>query len=110
MDFPEAVAKKLPPKRKVPCTLLGRLAVDQRYRNLNYGCALLFHALAKAREISRDVASFAVIVDAKNDKSKHFYQKYDFQEFRDAPLRLFITIKGLEGKLKVWPDKARPTG
>jgi GNAT superfamily N-acetyltransferase len=100
MDFPERLAKKLPPKRKVPCTLLGRLAVDQRHRGLNYGSALLFHALNKAKSISLEIASFAVIVDARNENAKKFYQKFDFLPFKDAPLRLFIAIKGLEQKLK----------
>jgi GNAT superfamily N-acetyltransferase len=99
-DLPKPEAKKLPPKRKVPCTLLGRLAVDRRHQGMNYGAALLFHALNKAEAISREIASFAVIVDAKDENAARFYQKYDFTPFDAAPLRLFIPIKGLKHKLK----------
>jgi GNAT superfamily N-acetyltransferase len=98
-DFPGKVAKKLPSKRKIACTLLGRLAVDKRFRNLGYGSSLLYHALLKTVAISKEIASFAVIVEAKDEKAKRFYQKHDFLELEDAPLRLFITVKGIEQKL-----------
>ena len=99
-ELPEQTSKKLPSKRKVACTLLGRLAVDKRYRGQGYGEKLLFHALNKALAISKEIASFAVIVDAKDENAKRFYQKYDFLSLKDMPLRLYIPMKGLEQKLK----------
>ena len=100
-ELPEITGKKLPSKRKVACTLLGRLAVDRRYQGQGYGKELLFHALNKALVISKEIASFAVIVDAKDEKAKHFYQKYDFLSLNDTPFRLYIPMKGLEQKLKL---------
>ena len=91
-ELPEQASKKLPPKRKVACTLLGRLAVDRRYQGQRYGEKLLFHALNKALAISKEIASFAVIVDAKNEEAKRFYQKYDFLSLKDMPLRLYIIL------------------
>ena len=44
-ELPDNVAKKLPSKRSVPCTLLGRLAIDRRYRGQGHGKGLLFHVL-----------------------------------------------------------------
>jgi len=99
--LPEQSSKKLPPKRKVACTLLGRLAVDRRHQGQGYGEALLFHALNKALAVSKEIASFAVIVDAKDDRAKCFYEKYDFLSLKDMPLRLYIPMKGLEQKLKL---------
>ena len=97
-ELPEQAGKKLPLKRRVACTLLGRLAVDKRYQGQGYGEALLFHALNKALVISKEIASFAVIVDAKDEKARRFYQKYDFMNLKDMPFRLYIPIKGLEQK------------
>jgi GNAT superfamily N-acetyltransferase len=99
-ELPEHASKKLPPKRKVACTLLGRLAVDRRYQGQGYGEILLFHALNKAFAISKEIASFAVIVDAKDENAKRFYQKYDFLSLKDMPLRLYLPMKGLEQKLR----------
>ena len=98
-ELPEQAGKKLPPKRKVACTLLGRLAVDRRYQRQGYGEALFFHALNKALAVSKEVASFAVVVDAKDEKTKRFYEKYDFLALKDMSLRLYIPMKGLEQKL-----------
>ena len=96
--FPKSVAGKLP-KRDVACTLLGRLAVDLHFKGMGFGRLLLFHALKKAVDTSQDIASFAVIVDAKDEEAKSFYLKYDFLELEDAPLRMFIPIKGLTQKM-----------
>ena len=100
-ELPEQAGKKLPSKRRIACTLLGRLAVDKRYRGQGYGEELLFHALNKALIISKEIASFAVIVEAKDDKAKRFYEKYDFISLKDMPFRLYIPMKGLEQKLKL---------
>ena len=104
-EFPANVSKKLPQKRNVACTLLGRLAVDWRYQKLGYGRVLLFHALKKSIAVSKEIASFAVIVDAKDENAKRFYKKYDFESLEDAQLRLFIPIKGLEQKLELWEPR-----
>jgi GNAT superfamily N-acetyltransferase len=101
-EFPDNVSKKLPPKRNVPCTLLGRLAVDQHYRGQGYGRALLFHALKKAAMISLDVASYAVIVDAKDMKAKEFYKQHGFLELKNQPMRLFMPIRGIREVIDHW--------
>jgi hypothetical protein len=50
----------------------------------------------------------AVVVDAKDERSKAFYQKYGFEPFPDRPLRLFIltaTIqKARKSKDSISPD------
>ena len=101
-EFPDNVSKKLPPKRDVPCTLLGRLAVDHRHRGQGYGRALLYYALKKAAVISLDVASYAVIVDAKNMQAKEFYKRHGFLELKNQPMRLFIPIRGIREVIDLW--------
>lgn len=89
-DFRENSAKKLPTKRIIPCSLLGRLAVDRNYKGCRFGRVLLFDAMKRVVAVSRDISSYALIVDAKDERAKEFYIKYGFKEFKDAPLRLFI--------------------
>lgn len=88
-EFPPNIANKLPSKRSVPCTLLGRLAVDKNYAGRGFGRVLLFDAMRKTVSASKNISSFALIVDAKDDAAKRFYVKYGFREFKDSPLRLF---------------------
>ncbi|MEN8108819.1 MAG: GNAT family N-acetyltransferase [Pseudomonadota bacterium] len=92
-DLPEKTANKLPGYPNVPAMLLGRLAVDARYQGRGYRAVLLIDALRRAFRATADVASFAIVVDAKDDRSRTFYQHYDFLALPDHELRLFLPMQ-----------------
>jgi ribosomal protein S18 acetylase RimI-like enzyme len=94
--WPEEVAKKLPRYPFVPATLIGRLAVDIRLRGRGAGEHLLMDALRRALAASRDVASVAVVVDAKDDAAVPFYRRYGFITFPDQPNKLFLPLAVVE--------------
>ncbi len=94
---PSDTAKRLPKYPLVPATLIGRLAVDLRYRGQKLGEFLLIDALRRSLEASKLVASMAVIVDSKDDQATAFYRKYGFLAFLDEPRRLFLPMKTIEG-------------
>ena len=94
--WPENVAQKLPKYPLVPATLLGRLAIDTRLRGKGAGEHLLMDALHKALQVSRDVASVAVVADAKDDAAVSFYRHYGFISFADQPRRLFLPMAVIE--------------
>jgi GNAT superfamily N-acetyltransferase len=94
--WPEDVARKLPKYPFVPVTLLGRLAVDTRLRGKGMGEHLLMDALRRALQASRDVASVAVVVDAKDGSALAFYRRYGFLSFPDQPNRLFLPMAVIE--------------
>ena len=71
----------------MPATLLGRLAVDLRQQGKGYGRLLLADALYRATR--SEIASFAVIVDAKDEKARRFYERESFLPFPDQPMKLF---------------------
>jgi predicted GNAT family N-acyltransferase len=91
-ELPESIAKKLPKYPVVPATLLGRLAVSRMHRGQGFGEFLLLDALRRSLEHSREVASFAVIVDAKDDLARSFYEAHGFLAFPSSPLRQFLPI------------------
>jgi predicted GNAT family N-acyltransferase len=74
--LPAKVRRKWGPYREMPATLLGRLAVDSRYRGQGYGGALLANALERASY--NEIASSMVVVDASDETARHFYEKYGF--------------------------------
>ena len=86
-ELPEQVVRKLPRYPLVPATLLGRLAVDRRQQGKGYGRFLLADALFRAAR--SEIASFAVIVDAKDGNARRFYERESFLPFPDQPMRLF---------------------
>lgn len=94
--FPSEIAKKLPKYPLIPATLLARLAIDSAYRGQGLGEFLLLHALEKSLEHSQQVASAAVVVDAKDEVGRSFYLKHHFLELPDQPMRLFLPMKTIE--------------
>ena len=89
-EFPVDVTRKLPRYPLVPATLLGRLAVDQSCRGRGYGRFLLADALFRA--VRNEIASFAIVVDAKDDAARSLYERESFLPFPDQPLRLFRSM------------------
>lgn len=80
--------KKLPYYPYLPAVLIGRLAVDKARQGNKIGEHLLMDALR--RVLTSEIAAFAVIVDAKNDKAINFYKNYGFIQFVDNPSKLFL--------------------
>lgn len=86
-ELPAATVRKLPRYPLIPATLLGRLAVDRRYQGHGYGQFLLADALYRA--VRSEIASFAMIVDAKDENARRFYERESFLRFPDEPMKLF---------------------
>jgi GNAT superfamily N-acetyltransferase len=86
-ELPAQTVRKLPRYPLVPATLLGRLAVDRRHQGKGYGRFLLGDALYRAAR--SEIASFAVIVDAKDENARRFYERESFLPFPDQPMKLF---------------------
>jgi GNAT superfamily N-acetyltransferase len=87
-ELPEPLAKRLPRYPVVPATLMGRLAVDARHRQQGHGEFMLLNAFS--RVLRSDIASYAFVVDAKDDKAARFYQHYRFRSLIEGGRRLFI--------------------
>ena len=93
-DLPENLAKRLP-RFPLPVTLLGRMAVSESLRGQGLGEFILMHALERALMGTRQVASWAVVVDAK-EEARDFYLKYEFLPLPSRPGRLFLPMKTIE--------------
>jgi predicted GNAT family N-acyltransferase len=96
VEIDASIAKKLPRYPLLPAILLGRLAVDSGYQGKLYGKRLLLNALKKSCDISRQVATIAVVVDAKGDDAVNFYRRYGFAEFQTDPLKLYLPMESIE--------------
>ncbi len=67
------------------------MARHDDYLGQGVGVILVARALAVALSISETSGSFAMIVDAKNDKLAAWYESLGFQRLVDRPLALFVT-------------------
>ena len=95
-EIPEDIAKKLTRMQEIPATLLGRLARSVEFRGQGIGETLLVDALKKAFQNSTHVASWAVIVDAKDEEAAEFYKRYGFISFPSRPNRLFLPMASIQ--------------
>jgi GNAT superfamily N-acetyltransferase len=92
-ELPAQTVRRLPRYPLVPATLLGRLAVDRRQQGRGYGRFLLADALYRAS--ASEIASFAVVVDAKDEGARSFYERESFLPLPDQPMKLFRPMADL---------------
>jgi ribosomal protein S18 acetylase RimI-like enzyme len=95
-DLPEPLAKKMPKYPLLPATLIGRLAVSTGFRGRGLGETLLYDALRRCLAGSLQLASIAVIVDAKDLTAAAFYRKHGFIDLPAKPNRLFLPMGAVE--------------
>lgn len=87
------VTKGLPRYRAFPSVLIGRLAVDRNLQGQGLGAFLLMDALRRCYELHTQIGVMAVVVDAKNDMARGFYQAFGFVKFVDEPYRLYMPVR-----------------
>lgn len=75
-DLPPELTKRLPRYPRLPATLLGRLATDLTARGVGLGRFLLVDAMHRAWR--SEIASFAIVVDAKDEAAANFYRRESF--------------------------------
>jgi predicted GNAT family N-acyltransferase len=95
-ELPANIAKMFPMYPNVPTTLLGRLAVSQNFRGMGIGELLLLDAFRRILSASREVASAAIVVDAKDHRARDFYLRHDFIPLPSTPNRLFYPLKSIQ--------------
>jgi GNAT superfamily N-acetyltransferase len=78
--MPEAVKKKMPGAYKIlPVTLLGRLAIDVKFKGQGLGAIILLDALKRSFDIAnKSLGSIGVVVDPLDDDAIAFYEKFGF--------------------------------
>ena len=92
-QLPEDIVRRLPYYRDFPAILIGRLAVAESYQGEGFGRRLLSNALERSLEQSHQIGAMMVVVDAKDDAARRFYERYDFERFVTEPYRLFLPMQ-----------------
>jgi len=90
-ELSEPDRKKLP-RYPVPCFRIGRLAVSKTGQGQGIGKLLVACAVERCLKARRDVAAYALIVDAKDANARRFYEHYGFVAFASAPLTLYLGL------------------
>lgn len=94
-QLPDSFKKKLPRYQDLPVTLLGRLAVDSKFKGKKIGKLLLLDALKRSYDTSSSIGSLAVVVDPIDQEAADFYTKYGFILLPDSN-RMFLPMLTIE--------------
>ena len=98
--IPEAEAGKLARYPIVGATLIGRLARDVTEKGRGLGEFLLMDALYRSLQLSRQIGSAAVVVEAKDQDAGTFYQRYGFAQLLQRDRKLFLPMRTIDGLFK----------
>lgn len=78
----------------IPVSVIGRLAVDREYAGKGLGAEILSDALRRIAVASQSIGIGAVLVHAKDDAAKRFYQRCaEFIEYPEDSRTLFLPIE-----------------
>lgn len=78
------------PNYPLPVARLVRLAVDHRYQKRGLGELLLADALSRCLRLSEEIGMVGVVVDAKHEQARNYYERFEFEGFPDSPLTLWL--------------------
>lgn len=93
-NLPPAAARRFP-NFPLPIARLARLAVDRSRQGQGLGEDLLLDALSRCLRVAEDVGIAAVLIDAKHERAKAFYARYEFDALPDHPLILWLPLAAL---------------
>src|SRR5438046_1576002 len=105
-ETPARIAKGLA-AHPVPVILLARLAVDAGEKGKGLGAGLLKDALLRAVQAADIVGCRAVMVHAKGEGARAFYQRFGFAPSPGDPFRLFLLMKDVKASLGVSPGRRK---
>ncbi|MEN6625009.1 MAG: GNAT family N-acetyltransferase [Candidatus Sumerlaeia bacterium] len=96
---PERVSKGLG-QYPVPVILLARLGVDESEQGRGLGRGLLKDALLRALQAADIIGCRAILVHAKDESAKAFYEKFGFMPSPIDSLHLYLLIKDIKSCLR----------
>ena len=82
-------------RHPIPVILLARLAVDASVHGKGLGSALLKDALLRTAQAADTIGARALLVHAKDDGARAFYEHFTFEASPSDPYHLLLIMKDL---------------
>jgi GNAT superfamily N-acetyltransferase len=95
---PSRVMKGLA-RHPVPVMILARLAVDKAHQRKSLGQALLKDALLRTAQAADIAGIRCLLVHAKDDMARRWYETWEFEPSPTDPYHLFLMLKDLKNLL-----------
>ena len=94
-ELPEKILTG-PRPNPIPAFRICRLAVDKNYQAKGHGKMLFVHALRKCLDQAAQIGGSIILIDAKHERAKSFYEHFGFTSLPEKSLMLLQTIKYIE--------------
>lgn len=95
----ERLRKGQPRHRPIPAILLARLAVDREHQGRGVGSSLLQDAMLRCEGAVEAIGARALLVHAKDQGAREWYERYGFEPSPSDPLHLVLLMKDLRAFL-----------
>lgn len=95
---PSRVMKGLA-RHPVPVMILARLAVDKEHQGKKLGQALLKNALLRTAQAADIAGIRCLLVHAKDDAARRWYEGWEFEPSPTDPYHLFLMLKDIKNLL-----------
>lgn len=86
-------------RHPVPVMILARVAVDKEHQHQGLGQALLKDALLRTAQAANIAGIRCLLVHAKDDAARQWYESWEFEPSPTDPYQLFLMLKDLKGML-----------
>lgn len=87
-------------RHPVPVMLLARLAVATERQGAGLGSGLLKDAMLRTLAAADIAGLRAILVHAKDDEARRFYERYDFTSSPSDPYHLMVLLKDVRAMLR----------
>lgn len=98
-DAPDRLVKGLA-RHPVPVMILARLAVSQNWQGRGMGAGLLKDAMQRTAQAAGIAGIRALLVHAKDESARLFYEHLGFLPSASNPLHLYVLVKDLQRLLE----------
>lgn len=81
------------PRHPIPAVMLARLAVDRSQQGKRLGQRLLMDVIKRCALVGQQSGVYALLVDAKNEGAKRFYELFGFVSIAGRPMTLYLPLE-----------------
>lgn len=89
-DLHASMQQPISAERTLQRMVLPYTGTTQQHQRQGFGELLLADALQRCLRLSDEIGMVGVIVDAKDERARGWYLRYEFEQLPDSPLTLWI--------------------
>lgn len=74
---------------------IAMFAVDAKWQRRGVGTLLFAHGLRRVKRVATETGTWAVVLDALNERAEGFYRRFGFETLAGGTRRLFLPVSAI---------------